>query len=306
MRKECELGTGTQVKAHTYAQWKAIDRDALDGILTVPASSAVTDQEIKVPKLVSSEALASAAYAKTPIDLDALSVTDDVVIEEISAPDQPEPPKASPLPSVMPSENQDALASHPPTTSATPESKGIRQTILRLSLVVAIGLILASLILSNSQVSPPAPQETNDPAKDSGLSNEVNRPKTKTPVVVQKEKRNKKSEPKKNVLILPLTFNTGAFRTKIDIDHIYSMIAPLAKNKSIVLIGHTDSRGNSKLNYQLGLKRAAHIKKLLVLKGISSDKIRVESRGANEPLSQEDTEEGLALNRRVEVRIDTK
>jgi outer membrane protein OmpA-like peptidoglycan-associated protein len=71
----------------------------------------------------------------------------------------------------------------------------------------------------------------------------------------------------------------------------------------IQLEGHTDTRGNSDANMTLSQDRVIAVKAYLVNKDIQEMRIKTRAFGGTKPLSTEDTEEGHASNRRVEVRI---
>jgi outer membrane protein OmpA-like peptidoglycan-associated protein len=71
------------------------------------------------------------------------------------------------------------------------------------------------------------------------------------------------------------------------------------------IVGHTDSTGDAAHNDTLSLQRANALKAALVERGV--DALRLETAGAGEsqPVANNDTAEGRALNRRVElVRLD--
>ena len=69
----------------------------------------------------------------------------------------------------------------------------------------------------------------------------------------------------------------------------------------IQVVGHTDNKGRAAANKILGLKRAKRIKKWLINKGIDADRIIVKSEGENQPIADNNTEEGRQKNRRVEI-----
>jgi outer membrane protein OmpA-like peptidoglycan-associated protein len=71
----------------------------------------------------------------------------------------------------------------------------------------------------------------------------------------------------------------------------------------IQLEGHTDNRGDAKLNMKLSQDRVTAVKTYLVSKGGNKNKIKTKAFGGTQPLSQENTEEAHALNRRVELRV---
>lgn len=65
--------------------------------------------------------------------------------------------------------------------------------------------------------------------------------------------------------------------------------------------GHTDNMGNAKDNLQLSKDRAAAVKQYLISKGISSERLSSEGYGDIKPIADNNTAEGRALNRRVEI-----
>ncbi len=71
----------------------------------------------------------------------------------------------------------------------------------------------------------------------------------------------------------------------------------------IQLVGHTDNTGNPQNNQALSLNRANAIKAILVNNGISSDRISTQGFGQNRPVASNDTEEGRARNRRIELNV---
>jgi outer membrane protein OmpA-like peptidoglycan-associated protein len=69
----------------------------------------------------------------------------------------------------------------------------------------------------------------------------------------------------------------------------------------ILIVGHTDSDGESKANQQLSEKRAVAVKNYLISKyKISATRIETEGKGESLPVASNTTAEGKALNRRVE------
>lgn len=71
----------------------------------------------------------------------------------------------------------------------------------------------------------------------------------------------------------------------------------------IVIEGHTDSIGSDSFNAQLSQRRAEAVRQFLVDEGIPMHRIRAVGRGEEEPLADNDTPEGRANNRRVEIHF---
>ncbi len=67
------------------------------------------------------------------------------------------------------------------------------------------------------------------------------------------------------------------------------------------VVGHTDSTGSDAINDPLSLRRAESVRNYLEDRGVSASRIEVAGRGAREPVASNDTAEGRAKNRRVEI-----
>ncbi len=67
--------------------------------------------------------------------------------------------------------------------------------------------------------------------------------------------------------------------------------------------GYTDSKGNPTSNQTLSQSRADAVKTRLISKGIAADRIMTKGFGAANPVATNDTPEGRAENRRIEVVI---
>ena len=73
-------------------------------------------------------------------------------------------------------------------------------------------------------------------------------------------------------------------------------------DSDLEVIGYTDSTGSEELNKALSLARAKAVEKYLVDTGIPPDRITVRGEGSTNPVSDNNTAEGRAQNRRVEIR----
>jgi outer membrane protein OmpA-like peptidoglycan-associated protein len=67
--------------------------------------------------------------------------------------------------------------------------------------------------------------------------------------------------------------------------------------------GHTDNVGTDAKNKVLSLERAKSVVAYLIGKGIAASRVEAKGYGADEPLEENDTEEGRQKNRRTEVKI---
>jgi|GEM_PF-943570 OOP family OmpA-OmpF porin len=68
-----------------------------------------------------------------------------------------------------------------------------------------------------------------------------------------------------------------------------------------IIIGHTDSTGSAEYNLGLSMRRAQAVSDYLVSTGVAEEKLREVGRGEEDPIASNDTAEGRAQNRRVEI-----
>ena len=73
---------------------------------------------------------------------------------------------------------------------------------------------------------------------------------------------------------------------------------------NVSVVGHTDNTSSRVTNTRLGLERAVFAKNYLVNNGIPESKINTASKGPDEPVASNDTEEGRTQNRRTVVTIN--
>lgn len=72
---------------------------------------------------------------------------------------------------------------------------------------------------------------------------------------------------------------------------------------NIIVAGHTDSSGDAAYNQSLSEKRADAVRKYLIEKGVDGSRLSARGYGESEPVASNETSEGRAKNRRVELRI---
>ncbi|MGE5810604.1 MAG: OmpA family protein, partial [Ignavibacteria bacterium] len=82
-------------------------------------------------------------------------------------------------------------------------------------------------------------------------------------------------------------------------------IANVLKENSSVkvkIVGHTDSDGNDASNLDLSKRRAASVKNTLNSEfGIDSSRMETDGKGESQPVTDNNSQEGKANNRRVEL-----
>lgn len=74
-------------------------------------------------------------------------------------------------------------------------------------------------------------------------------------------------------------------------------------NTDLLIVGHTDATGSNDYNQGLSERRARAAAAFLINAGVASNRVRTMGLGETEPKASNDTPEGQALNRRVEVAI---
>jgi outer membrane protein OmpA-like peptidoglycan-associated protein len=71
----------------------------------------------------------------------------------------------------------------------------------------------------------------------------------------------------------------------------------------LLIVGHTDSRGDESYNQALSYRRANSAAMYLQAQGVARTRVATNGRGEYEPVASNDTDPGRQLNRRVEVAI---
>ncbi len=78
------------------------------------------------------------------------------------------------------------------------------------------------------------------------------------------------------------------------------------RSKAIRIEGHTDNHGTSKANQQLSQRRADAVRDALVAAGVAANRITSVGLGEGQPVAANDTEDGRARNRRVDVILQAQ
>jgi outer membrane protein OmpA-like peptidoglycan-associated protein len=105
---------------------------------------------------------------------------------------------------------------------------------------------------------------------------------------------------------LKINFNINEYEIlKSSFEELNQLAAVMQElqDMKIEIIGHTDNLGPAAANLTLSEKRAIAVKKYLYGLGISLSRMTNDGMGELQPISSNDTEEGKALNRRVEFRF---
>lgn len=119
---------------------------------------------------------------------------------------------------------------------------------------------------------------------------------------------NLKQEKKPEIIVLPnVFFEFDKYELRQNyLQEILNLLEPLKKKTfhHLEITGHTDNIGNENYNQELSFKRAESIANLLIINNIcKKEQIKIFGKGASNPKSSNETEEGRQQNRRVEVYI---
>ena len=71
----------------------------------------------------------------------------------------------------------------------------------------------------------------------------------------------------------------------------------------VLIVGHTDATGSDNYNQGLSERRAAAAANFLASNGVTRTRVQTAGRGETEPIETNETADGRALNRRVEIVI---
>ena len=75
------------------------------------------------------------------------------------------------------------------------------------------------------------------------------------------------------------------------------------QDTDITIYGHTDNTGSASVNERISLQRAQSVASYLESRGIKASRIHSEGKSFNNPVADNDTAEGRAKNRRVEMYV---
>ncbi len=75
-------------------------------------------------------------------------------------------------------------------------------------------------------------------------------------------------------------------------------------DRPIVIEGYTDAKGSEDNNRELSQRRADAVREYLQARGVDPSRLRAVGRGESNPIASNDTPEGRANNRRVEIIVD--
>lgn len=87
------------------------------------------------------------------------------------------------------------------------------------------------------------------------------------------------------------------------LEKVAEAIGGMEEGRQIVIEGHTDSQGQDASNMELSRRRAESVRSFLAQKGVEASRMTAVGKGESEPVTSNDSAEGRANNRRVELHI---
>lgn len=103
-----------------------------------------------------------------------------------------------------------------------------------------------------------------------------------------------------------ISFDTGRYDIKGNFTYVLDRFAEGLRNSptaEVRIVGHTDSTGTDAINNPLSLNRANSTRDYLMMRGANGSRIYTEGRGSFQPIASNNTSEGRARNRRVEIFV---
>ena len=111
---------------------------------------------------------------------------------------------------------------------------------------------------------------------------------------------------KKKIVLRSVHFDFDKATLKADAKPILDEAVQVLKQEGsvdIVVEGHTDSVGTDRYNLGLSRRRAETVRSYLVDHGVAKSRITAEGMGESKPVASNDTADGRAQNRRVELHV---
>ena len=108
------------------------------------------------------------------------------------------------------------------------------------------------------------------------------------------------------LLKTPINFETDGFTLTSGTEQMLTQVANRLKacpDSRVAVNGFTDNTGNDGINIPLSGNRAKSVADFLVAQGVAGDHVTSQGMGSANPIASNDTPEGRAQNRRVEITV---
>lgn len=112
---------------------------------------------------------------------------------------------------------------------------------------------------------------------------------------------------KKAIVLRAVHFDFNKAAIRPDAVPVLNEAAEMLKNEGtvgVIVTGHTDSVGSDAYNLKLSKRRADAVAKYLTSHGVSATRLKTEGAGKSQPVATNDTPDGRAQNRRVELHVE--
>ncbi|AOM79233.1 OmpA family protein [Pedobacter steynii] len=168
------------------------------------------------------------------------------------------------------------------------------------TLIVAIGLLTLSMQACKTKklaAKPAPPVETKAPP--------VEEKQPEKPPVEEKVTPAPEEKANFNFSNVQFEFNSDVLKTA-SFEILDQVVREMKKEPSakLTLNGHSSAEGTPEHNMSLSVDRANSVKSYLVNAGINGANLMIKGHGATSPITSNTTEEGKALNRRVEFKVN--
>lgn len=111
---------------------------------------------------------------------------------------------------------------------------------------------------------------------------------------------------------IKITFDSGILfdvnkaalkdKSKADLSNLAAILQKYG-DTNVLLEGHTDDTGTEEYNLELSRLRSQSVSNFLAAEGVNASRFTIMGYGESQPIANNVTDEGRALNRRVEVAI---
>jgi len=112
--------------------------------------------------------------------------------------------------------------------------------------------------------------------------------------------------PKRRIVLRGVNFDFDKYNIRPDARSILDEAVQTLKSEPSIKVsveGHTDSRGTDAYNQKLSERRADSVADYMSRGGISRSRLSTEGFGESRPVASNETDDGRAQNRRVELRV---
>lgn len=168
-----------------------------------------------------------------------------------------------------------------------------------------IGAVLAVPFSIFSGKGQPAPEPEPEPVVAAPEPEPADKPCYTLDEIIDLMAKNESIEGKTICAVDAITFDFAKSTIRPESHEYLDKLATtlIRSNRRIEVKGHTDNVGSAEFNMDLSRQRAEAVVDYLVKKGVDRNKLTYSFYGMSRPLSTNDTDEGRAMNRRVEFTI---